>query len=156
MNLSALDKCRAFLGGFARDRTGAGALEFALVAPALIFLIMATIQISLALYKGSTVQWASERVLRMAMVDADISAATLQAQLQAAALAQLLQALLTALGYICFVAYHDVDADTRGRCGCGSDSGECRIRDGGCVVRNSEFVRAHKYARTAARAGLAR
>ena len=83
MNLSALDKLRRVLGCLARDRSGAGALEFALVAPALIFLIMATIQISLALYKGSTVQWASERVVRMAMVDEDISAATLQAQLQA-------------------------------------------------------------------------
>lgn len=83
MNLSALDKSRRFLHRFRRDPAGAGALEFALVSPALIFMIIATLQISLALYKGSSVQWASERVLRMAMVDGDVSSAALKAQLEA-------------------------------------------------------------------------
>ena len=83
MNSSALARFRSFLTAFRRGDSGAGALEFALVSPALIFLIIAMIQISLALYKGSTVQWAAERVLRVAMVDEDVTAAALQAQLEA-------------------------------------------------------------------------
>ena len=62
---------------FGRDRSGAGALEFALISPALIFLIIGVIQISLALYKGSTVQWIAERAVRTAMIDASVDAAAL-------------------------------------------------------------------------------
>lgn len=62
---------------FGRDRSGAGALEFALISPALIFMIIGVIQISLALYKGSTVQWIAERAARVAMIDASVDAAAL-------------------------------------------------------------------------------
>ena len=57
--------------------SGAGALEFALISPALLFMIIGVIQVSLALYKGSTVQWVSERAVRVAMIDASVDAAAL-------------------------------------------------------------------------------
>lgn len=60
-----------------RDRSGAGALEFALVAPVLIVLIVGVIQVSLALYKGATVQWVAERAARAAMIDRNIDASLL-------------------------------------------------------------------------------
>ncbi|WP_203291495.1 TadE/TadG family type IV pilus assembly protein [Maricaulis parjimensis] len=62
---------------FGRDRSGAGALEFALISPALIFMIIGVIQVSLALYKGSTVQWIAERAVRTAMIDASVDASAL-------------------------------------------------------------------------------
>lgn len=62
---------------FGRDRSGAGALEFALIAPVLIVLVFGIIQVSIALYKGSTVQWVAERAARAAMIDRSIDAAAL-------------------------------------------------------------------------------
>ncbi|MHA6287620.1 TadE/TadG family type IV pilus assembly protein [Maricaulis sp. CAU 1757] len=68
---------------FRRDRGGASALEFALVAPALIFIIVGVLQISLALYKGATVQWVTERSLRVAMLDASVDAERLRQDIEA-------------------------------------------------------------------------
>lgn len=76
---------------FVRDRiqhlrrceAGTSAVEFAMIAPLLILMIFAIIQLGIAFHKGSSVQWASERVLRMAMVDANVTQAELQAQMDA-------------------------------------------------------------------------
>ncbi|WP_300527971.1 TadE/TadG family type IV pilus assembly protein [Maricaulis sp.] len=83
MNSSGPADQSGFWRRFRRSEDGAGALEFALVSPALIFLIIGVIQVSLALYKGSTVQWASERALRSAMIGEATTPAAMQTQLQA-------------------------------------------------------------------------
>ena len=67
---------------FRRDRSGANALEFAVVAPPLLFLIIGILQVSMALYKGSTVQWVAERELRQAMISNEVSSASLQQSIQ--------------------------------------------------------------------------
>ena len=72
-----------FLPRFWADRSGANALEFALVSPAMLFMIVAIVQLGLALHKGSTVQWAAENAVREAMLDADLTAADLQTAIQA-------------------------------------------------------------------------
>jgi Flp pilus assembly protein TadG len=68
---------------FGRDRSGAGALEFALVAPALIFLIVGIMQLGLALHRGAAVQWATETAIRQVMLDGDVTAQDIQASIQA-------------------------------------------------------------------------
>ena len=73
----------AFLRRFRRDRSGAGALEFALIAPALIFMIVGVIQVSIALYKGSTVQWVAERAVRTAMLDSSVDSDRLREIIEA-------------------------------------------------------------------------
>lgn len=71
------------MNSFVRDRSGAGALEFALVAPVLIFMIIGIMQIGLALQRGSTVQWAAERAAREVMLDGQFSQGALQAAVEA-------------------------------------------------------------------------
>ena len=68
---------RALLERWCRDCRGASALEFALVSPVLIFLIVGIVQTGLVLHRGSTLQWAAEHALRTAMLDAEISPQTL-------------------------------------------------------------------------------
>lgn len=63
---------------FTRDQTGASALEFAMISPALLFMIIGIVQLGIALNKGATVQWVSERALRVAMLDTGVSAIQLE------------------------------------------------------------------------------
>ena len=74
---------RQLLRRFRRHQGGASALEFAMVAPALVFIIVGVLQVSLALYKGSTVQWVAERSLRTAMLDASVDAERLRQDIEA-------------------------------------------------------------------------
>jgi len=65
-----------------RSEDGASALEFALISPVLVMMIIGSMQVAIAFHKGSSVQWASEQALRMAMVDADMSQVELQAAVE--------------------------------------------------------------------------
>lgn len=85
MRVEAKPSWRNMIAG----ESGAGALEFALISPALLFMIIGVMQVSLALHKGSTVQWVSERAVRVAMIDASVDAA---------ALTQIIEADLAELG----------------------------------------------------------
>ncbi|MGD2131530.1 MAG: pilus assembly protein [Maricaulaceae bacterium] len=59
----------ALLFALARDKRGASALEFALISPILIVLILGAMEVGWAMNRASTVQWAIERASRAAMVD---------------------------------------------------------------------------------------
>lgn len=84
-SLSVRDKLNVFTRlrkRFTRDQSGASALEFAMISPVLLFMIIGIIQLGFALNKGATVQWVSERALRTAMLDRDVSAVELQSLIQ--------------------------------------------------------------------------
>lgn len=52
-----------------RQEDGATAVEFALLAPVLISMILFILQIGLALHKGNTVQWAVNKAARAALLN---------------------------------------------------------------------------------------
>jgi Flp pilus assembly protein TadG len=68
----------AFADRLRRDKHGAAAVEFAMVAP--LFLLLATggMEVSIAIYKGSSVQWAIEKAARVAMITPAIDQAGFQ------------------------------------------------------------------------------
>lgn len=80
-------------------RAGTSAVEFAMIAPLMLLMTFAIIQFGIAFHKGSSVQWASERVLRMVMVDSSVTEADLQAQMDAE-LADLAGGLEVEVGYV--------------------------------------------------------
>lgn len=53
---------------FRRNRDGASAVEFALILPAFVTMVMGTIQMGLVFYQASTVQFALEETARKVMV----------------------------------------------------------------------------------------
>lgn len=59
---------------FRRDGQGSAAVEFALVAPILLTLILGMLMLGIAYYQGMSVQWSLERSLRTAMIDPEVSA----------------------------------------------------------------------------------
>ena len=63
---------------YAEDRRGATAVEFAMIAPLFLLLAIGGMEISLALHKGSSVQWAIERAARTAMITPAIDQAGFQ------------------------------------------------------------------------------
>jgi Flp pilus assembly pilin Flp len=70
----------AFL--FARNKNGAAAVEFALIAPALLTSIVGIMMLGLAYYEGATVQWSLERTLRTAMVHPGMTADDIRTQIE--------------------------------------------------------------------------
>lgn len=55
----------------AHDKRGAAAVEFVLIAPLFLLLAIGAMEVSVAIHKGSSVQWAIERAARTAMLDKD-------------------------------------------------------------------------------------
>ena len=70
----------ALLNRFLRDERGVNAVEFAMVLPIFVTMLFGVIQMGLALYYSSSVQYSLERTARAAMLDGDISAGALQQQ----------------------------------------------------------------------------
>lgn len=66
-----------------RDKSGAAAVEFAMIAPVLFTCIVGMLMLGMAYYEGATVQWSLERTLRAAMIDPDITPAEIEAALNA-------------------------------------------------------------------------
>lgn len=60
-------------------RRGATALEFALVAPLFVMMLVGIVQLGLMLHAANTVQWSLERAARTALVAGAPDQATLQA-----------------------------------------------------------------------------
>ncbi|MHA7899417.1 MAG: TadE/TadG family type IV pilus assembly protein [Henriciella sp.] len=65
-----------------QNQSGATAVEFALLAPIWIALVLMAMQISLALHKGNTVQWAVNKAARAALLDTSLDEAGLQAYIE--------------------------------------------------------------------------
>ncbi|ESQ91972.1 hypothetical protein ABAC460_03485 [Asticcacaulis sp. AC460] len=65
--------------GFGRDRSGATALEFALVSPVLIMGLIGVFNVGYGVYCGGTVRNAIERSSRSLILDPATSAATIEA-----------------------------------------------------------------------------
>lgn len=63
---------------FSSATDGASALEFALVVPVFVAMVLGTIQMGLAYYYAGSVQYALERTARITMVDQDMSAGQAQ------------------------------------------------------------------------------
>jgi hypothetical protein len=61
------------------DESGATAVEFAIVGPIFLIMLIGIVQLSIAYFHGSSVQWAVDRAMRVAMVDADITSAEVEA-----------------------------------------------------------------------------
>ena len=68
---------------WARER-GSYAVEFALISPVLLVMLMGTVQLGFGLYTGSTVQYCVERVARSAMLDRNITSEQIQSKVNAA------------------------------------------------------------------------
>ncbi len=66
-----------------RNESGATAVEFAMLAPIWIVLVLIAMQISLALHKGNTVQWAVNKAARAALLDTTLDEAGLQSFIDA-------------------------------------------------------------------------
>lgn len=74
--------------GFAKrsltaDTRGVAAVEFAMIAPALVTSIVGLLMLGMAYYEGATVQWSLERRLRAAMIDPNATAAEIEAAVAA-------------------------------------------------------------------------
>ena len=65
-----------------RDKSGAAAVEFAMIAPVLLTSIVGMLMLGMAYYEGATVQWSLERTLRAAMIDPDLGAAEIESMLR--------------------------------------------------------------------------
>jgi len=63
---------------FARDASGATAVEFALISPILVFLIVGAVQLAWTLHCAATVRWALETNARNLMMHPSESADTLK------------------------------------------------------------------------------
>ena len=63
---------------FCQDRSGAAAMEMALVCPMLILLIVGCIQIGWAMHCASSVRWALERNARGLIMNPNMSASSLR------------------------------------------------------------------------------
>jgi Flp pilus assembly protein TadG len=61
-----------------RDESGATAVEFAIICPIFFMMLIGIVQLSIAYFHGATVQWAVDRAMRVAMVDADITSTEIQ------------------------------------------------------------------------------
>lgn len=64
-----------FLAGFRRDRSGASALEFAILLPVFLTMLFGTIQMGLLFFQAGTVQYALEETARDVMVRQDMTPA---------------------------------------------------------------------------------
>jgi Flp pilus assembly protein TadG len=73
----------SFARRFWRDERGVNAIEFAMVFPVFVAMLFGVIQMGLALYYSSSIQYSLERIARSAMLDGDISAGALQQQFNA-------------------------------------------------------------------------
>lgn len=71
---------KAFCLRFLRDERGVNAIEFAMVFPVFVAMLFGVIQMGLAIYFSSSIQYTLERTARAAMLDGDISAGALQQQ----------------------------------------------------------------------------
>ncbi len=63
---------------FAGNHCGAAAVEFAMVAPVLLTMIVGLLMLAMAYYQGATIQWSLERSLRAAMIDPDFTPSDLE------------------------------------------------------------------------------
>jgi Flp pilus assembly protein TadG len=77
MNMSS-PKLFAFADRLGRETRGAAAVEFAMVAPLFLMLVIGGMEVSIALHKGSSVQWAIEKAARTAMITPAIDQAGFQ------------------------------------------------------------------------------
>ena len=77
MNMSS-QKLFAFADRLGREKRGAAAVEFAMVAPLFLMLAIGGMEVSIALHKGSSVQWAIEKAARTAMITPAIDQAGFQ------------------------------------------------------------------------------
>lgn len=62
-----------------RREDGATAVEFALLAPVFLAMVLICLQIGMALHKGNTVQWAINKAARAALLDDTLDEAGIQA-----------------------------------------------------------------------------
>lgn len=68
---------------FLKDRSGAGALEFALVAPAVLLILFGSFQFAWAMHNAASVNFALEQASRDLVTTASLSQAQLQAKVDA-------------------------------------------------------------------------
>ncbi len=86
---------------FLKDRRGSSAIEFAMLFPVFILLVVAAILFGQAYYALGSVQWAIERTARDMMLDGGLTEAEFENRVRS------LTSELTAMDYA--VAYQDVN-----------------------------------------------
>ncbi|MDP3739485.1 MAG: pilus assembly protein [Hyphomonadaceae bacterium] len=84
-NTSSRKACASadFGARFVAGKHGAAAVEFALVIPALLLLVVGAMELSIALYRGASVQWAVERAARAVSLNGTLTEADIQALVDA-------------------------------------------------------------------------
>jgi Flp pilus assembly protein TadG len=75
---TSFPKLFAFADRLGRNTRGAAAVEFAMIAPLFFLLAIGGMEVSIALHKGSSVQWAIEKAARTAMITPAIDQAKFQ------------------------------------------------------------------------------
>lgn len=65
-------------GHFTRNARGTTAVEFALIAPVLMTMILGVLMLGMAYYEGATMQWSLERNMRAVMLDPDTTEADIE------------------------------------------------------------------------------
>ena len=68
---------------YVRAARGAAALEFAIVAPAFVVLVVGILQLGYTLHNGASVRWAVETAARTALLNGDATESTIQAAVDA-------------------------------------------------------------------------
>ena len=70
------------LRAFGAARDGASALEFAIILPVFVTMVLGTIQMGIVFFKAGSVQFALEEAARQVMVDPDMSASQIQVAIE--------------------------------------------------------------------------
>ena len=79
----ASPRCQSVWRRFVRDKSGALAIEFGILAPVFFMLLVGVMQLSFAYFKGATMQWAVDRAVRIAMIDSTATITEVRAALDA-------------------------------------------------------------------------
>jgi len=73
-----MSRNRKFARYLGRCRRGATAVEFALIAPVFLIMVMGTVELSRAMWIKATMQYAAEETTRYAIVNTSASTSTLE------------------------------------------------------------------------------
>ena len=66
---------------FIAENSGATAVEFAMVTPVFLLLLFGLFQFTYLIFMGSSVQWATDKAARLAIIDSEVSVEAIEAKI---------------------------------------------------------------------------
>lgn len=73
---------KGFAHRFQTSQAGASAIEFAMVLPLFVTMVLGTIQMSIVYYQAGTVQFALEETAREVMIDPDLTLSQIESSIE--------------------------------------------------------------------------